>query len=58
MEFQYDNGKIIDQSGSTWNFDGEAIEGVMKGKKLVRLPFDEGFWFEWAAFHPETELYR
>ncbi len=59
LEFQYDNGKIVDeQTKSVWNFDGEAIEGQMKGKKLTRLSFDEGFWFEWAAFHPETELYR
>jgi hypothetical protein len=30
----------------------------LKGRQLSRLPFDEGFWFEWAAFHPETEIYR
>jgi hypothetical protein len=29
----------------------------MKGKHLSRLPFDEGFWFEWVAFHPETDVY-
>lgn len=57
LEFQYDNGRIVDQTRSVWNFDGEAIEGEMKGKKLTRLAFDEGFWFEWVAFHPETELY-
>jgi hypothetical protein len=57
LEFQYDGGTILDQTGSVWNFDGEAVEGEMKGKKLTRLPFDEGFWFGWAAFHPETELY-
>jgi hypothetical protein len=57
LEFQHDSGRIVDQTGSVWNFDGEAIEGEMKGKKLTRLPFDEGFWFEWAAFHPDTELY-
>lgn len=57
LEFQHDNGKIVDQTGSVWNFDGEAIEGERKGEKLTRLSFDEGFWFEWAAFHPETELY-
>jgi hypothetical protein len=57
LEFQYNDGKITDQTGSVWNFDGEAIEGEMKGKKLTRLPFDEGFWFEWVAFHSETELY-
>jgi hypothetical protein len=57
VEFHYDNGNIVDQTGSMWNFDGEAVEGEVKGKKLTRLPFDEGFWFEWVAFHPETELY-
>lgn len=45
------------QTKSKWNFDGVAIEGEMTGKQLKRLPFDEGFWFEWVAFHPETELY-
>jgi hypothetical protein len=57
VEFHYDNGNIVDQTGTMWNLDGEAVEGEMKGKKLTRLPFDEGFWFEWVAFHPETELY-
>ncbi len=57
LEFQHDNGKIVDRTGSVWNLDGEATEGEMKGKQLTRLPFDEGYWFEWAAFHPETELY-
>jgi hypothetical protein len=46
------------QTGSLWNFDGKAIDGQMKGKQLTRIPFDEGFWFEWVAFHPKTELYQ
>src|ERR671914_1452695 len=49
---------IDTQTGSLWNFEGKAISGQMKGKQLTRLPFDEGFWFEWAAFHPKTELYK
>ncbi|MGH9990682.1 MAG: DUF3179 domain-containing protein, partial [Nitrososphaera sp.] len=59
LDFQYNGGKVIDtQTSSIWNFEGEAIEGEMKGKQLVRLPFDEGFWFEWVAFHPETSLHN
>jgi len=27
-----------------------ALNGQLKGKQLTRLPFDEGFWFSWAAF--------
>ena len=62
LDFQYNansnNNKIIDkQTGSEWNFEGMAITGAMKGKQLLRLPFDEGFWFEWAAFHPKTAIY-
>jgi hypothetical protein len=60
LEFEYDadNNRIIDkQTGSEWNFEGMAINGQMKGKLLTRLPYDEGFWFEWIAFHPKTGLY-
>ncbi len=59
LDFQYDGSKVIDtQTSSIWNFEGEAIEGEMKDKQLVRLPFDEGFWFTWAAFHPDTSLHN
>jgi hypothetical protein len=58
LDFRYRDGKVVDmQTSSTWNFEGEAIEGEMKGKQLTRLPFDEGFWFEWVVFHPDTSLY-
>jgi hypothetical protein len=60
LEFEYNNSnnKIIDkQTGTEWNFNGEAINGTLKGTHLTRLPFDEGFWFEWVAFHPQTSLY-
>jgi hypothetical protein len=60
LNFQYNASanKIIDkQTGSEWSLDGVAVNGQMKGKHLTRLPFDEGFWFEWAAFHPQTIIY-
>jgi hypothetical protein len=60
LEFNYNikDKKFVDkQTNSTWNFDGKSISGQMKGKQLTRLSFDEGFWFEWVAFHPKTELY-
>ncbi len=60
LNFQYDatSNKIFDkQTGSEWNLDGLAINGQLKGKQLNRLPFDEGFWFSWAAFHPQTRIY-
>lgn len=61
LEFSY-NAKeqnfVDNQTRSLWNFDGKAFGGQMKGKQLTRLHFDEGFWFEWVAFHPKTELYK
>jgi Protein of unknown function (DUF3179) len=52
------NNTFVDmQIGSEWNFEGAAINGEMKGKQLIRLPYDEGFWFEWVASHPDTELH-
>jgi len=51
------NTFVDKQTSSQWNFDGISIEGPMKGKQLLRLPFDEGYWFEWAAFHPGTKVY-
>jgi hypothetical protein len=61
LQFEYNakNNTLVDeQTSSQWNFDGMAIDGQMKGRQLIRLPFDQGFWFEWIAFHPTTELYN
>jgi len=58
LEFEYLNGKWIDlQTKSEWNYEGIAISGEMNGIELNRIPFDPGFWFEWVAFHPKTEVY-
>jgi hypothetical protein len=59
LEFQLDNDKLIDkQTGGEWNFEGQAVSGPLQGKQLARLALDPSFWFSWAAFHPDTELYR
>ena len=60
LQFEYNakNNTFIDkQTKSEWNFEGKSIDGQMSGKQLIRLPFDEGFCYEWVAFHPTTELY-
>jgi hypothetical protein len=60
LQFKYNpkNSTFVDtRTGSEWNFEGVAINGELKGKELIRLPYDEGFWFEWIAFHPKTELH-
>lgn len=58
LEFTYSEEKIMDkQTGSMWDFDGKAISGPLAGKSLDQIPYDPGFWFEWVAFHPSTEIY-
>jgi hypothetical protein len=58
LEFEYKDGVMTDkQTHSVWGFDGVVTDGEMTGKRLQRLPLDQGFWFEWVAFHPGTELY-
>ena len=52
------NNTLIDKvTDSELNFEGNFINGQLKDKQLNRLPMDQGFWFEWAAFHPETEVF-
>jgi len=45
------------QTGTEWNYSGVAISGSLQGAELTRMPFNPGFWFEWVAFHPNTEVY-
>ena len=59
LTFDFVDDVIIDlESKSKWNYDGVAISGSMEGIQLVRLPFNPGFWFQWVAFHPDTEVYE
>ncbi len=44
-------------TGSRWNFQGEAIEGPLRGRKLAPIYVLKDYWFDWKAYHPDTELY-
>ena len=58
LDFEFKDSKIIDtQTNSEWNYDGIAVSGSLEGSQLSRMPFSPGFWFEWVAFHPDTEIY-
>jgi hypothetical protein len=35
-----------------------AVAGPLRGAELRALPAVDHFWFSWAAFFPETEIYR
>ena len=45
------------ETQSIWNLRGEAIEGELAGLRLSRIPTYSAFWFAWAAFSPQSEIY-
>jgi uncharacterized protein DUF3179 len=48
---------IDEQTNSTWNLFGEAVDGELAGTDLRLMVAAPHFWFAWAAFNPETEVY-
>jgi Protein of unknown function (DUF3179) len=59
LTFIVDSGRIFDQqTGSEWTIAGEAIAGPLVGSQLEVAIALDGFWFTWAAFHPETQVFR
>ncbi len=58
MTFSHEDGRIVDdQTGSTWNILGHAVEGELAGKMLTPIVHGNHFWFAWAAFNPGTAIY-
>ena len=60
LEFIVRDDSIVDtRTGSTWQLDGLAVSGQLAGARLE--PIAEAylsFWFAWAAFHPETQIWE
>jgi hypothetical protein len=55
---RHDDGVIRDlETGSGWNFFGQAVDGELAGQQLKQMLAAPHFWFAWAAFYPETEVY-
>jgi hypothetical protein len=44
-------------TGSTWNFQGAAIAGPLRGRKLTPIYVLKDYWFDWKTYHPATGLY-
>jgi hypothetical protein len=53
-------GKIRDRTtGTTWSaLRGVAVEGPLQGRRLRPVPHVNVYWFAWADYYPETELFR
>ena len=52
------DGFTDDQTDSVWNVLGQAVSGPLAGKSLTPVVHGNHFWFAWAAFAPETEVYE
>ena len=54
------SGAIIDsETGSRWTPQGKAVDGPLVGEQLAPVPEAYvAFWFAWAAFHSETDLWE
>jgi uncharacterized protein DUF3179 len=39
---------------SSWNMNGECVDGVLKGQKLQPIQSYQEFWHSWSTFHPNT----
>ncbi len=47
-----------EQTGSLWSgFDGEAVAGALRGKRLEQVPATYAFWFAWKDYYPETAVH-
>jgi len=48
-----------EETGSTWDgLSGRAMTGADAGMELEQVPITYSFWFGWADFYPNTELYK
>ena len=59
LTFKSEDYLIVDeQTGSTWNILGEAVEGPLAGSVLTPLVHTNDFWFAWRVFYPDTLIRR
>jgi len=50
-------GFVDEQTGSRWDITGRAVSGPLEGRRLDRVIAIDSFWFDWAAFHPDTRIF-
>lgn len=60
LSFEVQDGEIVDtDTGSTWRYDGIAVDGPHEGSRLEPVADAYvAFWFAWAIFQPDTEIWE
>jgi len=50
--------RLVDsETGSEWDFSGSAVSGPLVGKQLRKIEIIRDYWFDWQAYHPNTDIY-
>jgi hypothetical protein len=59
LTFASRDGVIVDeQTSSTWNALGKAVQGPLAGAELEPVLHTTTFWFAWSGFHEDTRVER
>lgn len=46
------------ETGSTWNLLGEAVDGPLQGTQLQRPIAYNAYWFAWGVFYRDADIYQ
>ena len=58
LTFTLQNNQIVDnETGSAWNFAGQAVAGELTGAQLEPLPTRTALWFSLIAAYPDLILH-
>ena len=58
LNFLFADGRIVDdETGSSWNILGQAVDGPLTGQQLNSTPSGVHFAFAWLAFNPNSQIY-
>lgn len=45
------------ETSSTWNLLGQAVDGPLAGEQMDTVSHRNEFWFAWASFFPDGDVY-
>jgi hypothetical protein len=45
------------ETSSTWNLLGQAVDGPLAGEEMDTVSHRNEFWFAWASFFPDGDVY-
>lgn len=60
LHFDMDtSGRLTDrETASTWDWDGVATAGTLKGSRLTKIQGYQEYWHSWKQFHPGTLFWK